>query len=672
MSRSPASPPTSQPQAPSAHDLKQRVITCLNKLADRDTLAIATAELESIARNLTQDSFSPFLNCIHNTDASSKSPVRKQCVNLLSLLCHCHGNFLSPHLSKMVSTLLRRIRDPDSAVRSACAVAAAAMSSCVTKPSFSVLSKPLIDTLTHDHDTNVQIGAALCLAAAVEAAPDPEAEQLRKVLPRLGKLLRSEAFKAKAALLGAIGSIVGAGGAGSKVALDSLVPCVTEFLSSEDWAARKAAAEALGKVVLAEEDLAPEYKKACLAVLESRRFDKVKIVRETMNRTLDLWKAVPGDSEEVSSSSPQSKSSPIDNGVVGCFPPVNKSTSDAGFKTPRPKKTVPTDSRSPPPSDSSVVTTAKKEGCLKNNQRNVVSSRLDRGRSFGSRAGIDEPRHATSEISSHESHTQKSDITVMEVGEIGNSRPEVKRVLFNEKVHKFGGLKSGSRVVPCNDDEISDAVVPGGSEEVDENQKDAEDLSLIREQLAQIETQQSDLLDLLQRFIGSSQSGIHSLESRVNGLEMALDEMSYDLGLTSGRIQNGDGVKNTCCKLPGAEFLSSKFWRRTECRFSNSRFFSSVHMPPGAASNMLNKDTHSESYKADNQRFQQESKNALTINMAADVCRDLRGHSGFYTSRKSKNVPDTENLQVYSAGRLDGASSATYMASMNLSGRFSA
>ena len=108
----------------------------------------------------------------------------------------------------------------------------------------------------------------------MEAAADPESEQLRKSLPKIGKLLKSEAFKAKAALLSAVGSIIAAGGAGTKPVLDWLVPVLIEFLSSEDWAARKSAAEALGKVAAAEE-LASQYKKASTAALESRRFDKV-------------------------------------------------------------------------------------------------------------------------------------------------------------------------------------------------------------------------------------------------------------------------------------------------------------------------------------------------------------------------------------------------------------
>lgn len=132
-----------------------------------------------------------------------------------------------------------------------------------------------MDAVTLEQDLNSQIGSTLCLAAGIEAAPAPDVELLRKSLPRLGKLLKSEGFKAKAALLVLVGSVVGVGGASSRGVLDWLVPCVVEFLSVEDWAVRKASAEALGKVAVVERDFAAEYKDSCLNSLESRRFDKV-------------------------------------------------------------------------------------------------------------------------------------------------------------------------------------------------------------------------------------------------------------------------------------------------------------------------------------------------------------------------------------------------------------
>lgn len=46
------------------------------------------------------------------------------------------------------------------------------------------------------------------------------------------------------------------------------------------------------------------------------------------------------------------------------------------------------------------------------------------------------------------------------------------------------------------------------------------------------------------------------------GLESTLDEISYDLAKTTGP---GSNPKPTlCCKLPGADLLSSKLWKRSE------------------------------------------------------------------------------------------------------------
>lgn len=121
----------------------------------------------------------------------------------------------------------------------------------------------------------MQTGSALCLAAAIEAAPDPEPVQLQKLLPKLLKLSKSDGFKAKSAILSLIGSVVSAGAAKSSNVLKCLIQCLVEFLSNEDWAVRKAAAEALLKLAVTEKCSLFEYKSSCLASLESRKFDKV-------------------------------------------------------------------------------------------------------------------------------------------------------------------------------------------------------------------------------------------------------------------------------------------------------------------------------------------------------------------------------------------------------------
>ncbi|KAF8407977.1 hypothetical protein HHK36_007117 [Tetracentron sinense] len=647
-----ALPKRSSTRPSPTQDLKQRVITCLNKLSDRDTHAIASAELESIARNLTHDSFSPFLTCIYNTDSSEKSPVRKQCVRLLGFLSETHGDSLSPFHSKMLANIVRRLRDPDSAVRSACVDAVTVMASQISKPPFSVFSKPLMEAILLEQDYNSQIGSALCLASAIEASTDPEPAQLQKLLPKLVKLLRSESFKAKPALLTLINSIVGAGGASSRNVLRNLIPCIIEFLSSEDWAARKAAAEVFERLALVERDLLSEFKSLCLMTFESRRFDKVKVVRDTMNRMLEAWKEVP---DELSPPSQFKSSSRVydgtENNSEGRFPPGPRSSKTFGFETPQTrKKTIPT-SRSPP-LDSSSATNARKT-TLKGSDRKsspATFHKLDRKKPSDWKIEISIPQ-ASSFTPPSFTLVSKNDLKgrderIPESGENGSNRlskPEIKRALFSknsdDKMHKFGGLRSGSRVVPFNDKESSEssAVLGNATVELYGNHKNSEDLSLIRKQLVQIENQQSNLLDLLQRFIGSSQNGMRSLETRVHGLEMALDEISYDLAISTGKMSNTDSVGNTCCKLPGAEFLSSKFWRRTEeSRYSTSRFSSSGGISSLASMrNIADKDGNAETSKLENQRVRLQGGGGFVVNPLAEIHSGSRGSSEVYSNRMS-------------------------------------
>ncbi|KAJ4960637.1 hypothetical protein NE237_020547 [Protea cynaroides] len=607
-------------------DLKQRVITNLNKLSDRDTQAIATSELESIARNLNNDSFSPFLNCIYDTDSSEKTPVRKQCVRLLGFLSQTHGDALSPFLSKMLANIVRRLRDPDSAVRQACVDAVTAMASQITKPPFSVFLKPLTEALLLEQDYNAQIGSALCLASAIEASPDPEPLQFQKLLPRLLKLLKAECFKAKPALLSLIGSIAAVGGASSRNVLTYLVPSLVEYLSSDDWAARKAASEAFLKLAIVERNQLSEFKISCLASFEARRFDKVKAVRETMNQMMEAWKDVPGLSEEVTQPS-QSISSSRENASDGRFPPGSRSPNVVGFETPQMrKKSIPT-SRSPPP-DSSSETAATKRTPLKSNDRKSSSAlfrNLDRKKSPDWKVEVGLP-HASSLTVVCKDDIKKTDGGCPESGvdeSNTRSRLQAKRVLFNknynDKTHKFGGFRSGNRVVPFHDEGSDSTVVVSNATEMYGNQKDNEDLSLIRKQLVQIENQQSSLLDLLQKFIGSSQNGMRSLETRVHGLELALDEISYDLAMSTAKISGTDSAGNTCCKLPGAEFLSSKFWRRTEGRYPSSRL-SSAGGSLAAIQKIADKDGSSEPLKMDNWRFRlQRGGGGVIVNPLAEI-----------------------------------------------------
>ncbi|KAI7751806.1 hypothetical protein M8C21_031135 [Ambrosia artemisiifolia] len=372
------------------------------------------------------------------------------------------------------------------------------------------VAKPFVDALVTEQDVNAQIGSGLCLAAVVNGAPDPDTGYLTRLLPRVIKLLKSNGFKAKAALLTVVVSIIRVGGGSSPVVVRSLVGLMTEFVAkSDDWAVRKGAAEVLEVLAIVEGDLLVEYKAACLKTFEAKKFDKVKGVRETMNQMIEAWNAVV---DAPDSHSPKEEAE-IQN------PP----------RTPQ-------------------IT----------NKRNVPS-----GSSTGRKTGPAMFR----KLDRKKPNDPKLDTTTGQHIKPTSLKQETKRALFSEisdeKMPESQLLEdvSSSGVARTKPDLNIDSV-----------HQESEDLSLIRNQLVQIEIQQSNLFDLLEKYIGSSQDGMRSLESRVRGLESTLDEISYDLAKSSGP---GSKPEPTfCCRLPGADLLSSKLWKKSEIQPSNTRFAS--------------------------------------------------------------------------------------------------
>ncbi|MBA0608751.1 hypothetical protein Godav_020938 [Gossypium davidsonii] len=573
-----------------AQPFKLKVNTLLNKLGDRDTFSLAAAELDSIARNLDATSLPTFISCILAVDSSDKSGVRKQCVKLISVLAVTYPNSLPHFLPKILSSLLRRLRDPNSVVRSACVDAVSALSVNLTKCNFSSsFLKPLSDALFTEQEPNAQIGAALCLAAAIDGSPDPDPVRLGKMLTKLEKLVKVEGYKAKAAVLVVIGSVIGSGGTSNlgDEMMKALVGCLIGFLSSHDWAARKGAAEALGRLAVVERDSLAELKAGCMKVFEARRFDKVKAAREVMSQMLEAWKQVPDVSEEASPP-PRSQASSRENASDGCRrPPGAKISSNADIAVKKPTSTK----RSTPP-DSSFATPGRKRSPLK-----ATTPETNGKKPQDWRVDIASPLAATVPGARENGFKERRNNE-----NARSAKSEIRRSLFsnknsNDKTHKISGSKSGSRVAPCQEEiPESTVVVSNASENLSSNHKDYEDLSLIRTQLVQIEKQQSSLLDLLQRFICSSQNGMNSLETRVHGLELALDEISYDLAVSTGRMSTSS--RTTCCLLPAAGFLRSKFWRKKGMNTNGTSRFSTSSCTPSAAA------THYRAYRNCNETFE--------------------------------------------------------------------
>lgn len=525
---------------------------------------------------------------------------------------------------------MRRLRDPDSSVRAACADSVGALSARVTRQPFSSFLKPLAEALFTEQDPNSQAAAALCLASAIDGAPDPDPPRLARLLPRFEKLLKSKMFRAKPALLALVGSVVEAGGASSRGALRNLVPCLVEALGSVDWATRKGAAEALRKLAVTERNLLSEFKSDCFRLLEDRRFDKVKLVREVMNQMLEAWKQIPDVSDEFSPP-PHSQSSSKENASDGRYPPVSQNSCSPGSVMSKLRKKSSPISKSTPP-DRSLAGNAKKLSALSRDRMSSgVLQKLNHNHW--------DVRIAVSNVPDR-GECRLRDENVLESSKKDKSRffkSETKRALFeknsDDKMHKFGGSKAGSRVVPCSEENEDSSPVCNVAKVLPRNDKESEELSLIRAQLIQIEKQQSSLFDLLQKFIGSSENGMRSLETRVHGLELALDDISYDLAVTSGRITKSDAPKNACCLLPGAEFLSSKFWKKTQIRYSSNRFSRTGSTPLLASShNRANRSTES---STTSHRFRVRGDGTFITNPLAEIKINSREISGSARSELS-------------------------------------
>ncbi|CAA7035046.1 unnamed protein product [Microthlaspi erraticum] len=542
-----------------ANNPKQKMSVLLTKLGDRDTFTMAARELDLMARQIDPSSgnnLQSFISVILSADTGDKPAVRKHCIHLLAVLSvSLPPNTLSPFLSKILARITRRLRDPDSSIRSTCVAAVSAISSRTTKPPFaSAFMKPLADTLFTEQEVNAQIGAALCLAAAIDAASDPDPARLGQVLlPRLEKLVKCKAFKAKSAGVVVIGSVIGAGGVSSSGGLKGLVDCLLSFLASEDWAARKAAAEALGKLAAMERNGLAEFKAKCLKIFESRKYDKVKAVREVMNQMMEAWTQVPDLSEEVSP--PRSNAS--SKGMGG----DDASDGRSRFASTPAKSRTRLVNRSTPPG-SSIATAAKRRTNIKSSDQKKTSSvptqsksnvrrRLDWKAGGGGGAVFPTGEPLEVEEEQHHSHDENTKEAMQQrIGSVESS------LTYNIPLSGETTMATGHHVLSENQNSS--------------NCKGLEDISLLRNQLVQIEQQQSNLMDLLQRYVGSSQNGMRGLETRVHGLELALDEISYDLAVSNGRMSNGSG-KNSCCLFPPGGFMRSKFWKKPESKSLASR-----------------------------------------------------------------------------------------------------
>lgn len=220
-----------------------------------------------------------------------------------------------------------------------------------------------------------------------------------------------------------------------------------------------------------------------------------------------------------------------ENASDGHYPPGSKTSCSVGSNTLLARRRGPLDNPATrtPQADGSPASTARKRSPLGSSGKRTgpaMFQKLDRKKPSDLKVEIVTPAGCYGvELSDG-----KGD-HVMETSE-GEKRAfeksGIKRTLFKENngKHKLGFFRGGSRVVPCGDTSV---VVSNETGDIFRNQRECDDLSLIRKQLLQIESQQSNLMDMLQVFSFLPLVFLNIFPLAYDGMSAAMNIVTVDL-----------------------------------------------------------------------------------------------------------------------------------------------
>ncbi|PON51540.1 Coatomer beta subunit [Parasponia andersonii] len=568
-------------------ELKQRILTSLSKLSDRDTYQIAVEDLEKIIQTLSPEGIPMLLNCLYEASTDPKPAVKKEALRLLAVVCASHGDSTSTHLTKIIAHIVKRLKDADSAVKESCRDTIGALSAQYLKGEngnggggdngglgsvVALFVKPLFEAMG-EQNKGAQSGAALSMAKMVECATDPPVAAFQKLCPRICKLLNNPNFQAKAALLPVVSSLSQVKAIAPQ-SLENLLSSIHECLGSLDWATRKAAADALIALALHSSNLVTDGAASTLTVLEACRFDKIKPVRDSMTEALQLWKKITGKGgdgalEDKKSSYPEnphltemSEKDEPQNTKGERKEPSAKDTSNSSSPISK-GGSIP---------DKAVVILKKKAPALTDKELNpeFFQKLQTRGSDDLPVEVVVPRRYLNSSNSNNEEESEQNNTDSKgRPNRVGNVQSDDSHGTFSSKYRNI------DRVNDLNQRESSGNHV-GFSKT--EGQSEASFINnkgnwlAIQRQLLQLERQQAHLMNMLQDFMGGSHDSMITLENRVRGLERVVEDMARDLSISSGRRGSNfamgfDGSNRPLGKYNGfPDYSSAKFGRSGDGR----------------------------------------------------------------------------------------------------------
>ncbi|KAI3753902.1 hypothetical protein L2E82_25967 [Cichorium intybus] len=480
-------------------ELKQRILTSLSKLSDRDTHQIAVEDLEKIIQTLSPDGITMLLNSLYEaTNDANKPAVKKEAIRLLFFVCSTHTESAASHLTKIIAHIVKRLKDSDSGVKDACRESIGQLSSLYLKGDgsdnigsvVSLFVKPLFEAL-NDQNKGVQAGSAMCMAKMVEMASDPPISAFQKLCSRICKYLHNPNFLAKAALLQVVSSLSQVGAISSQ-GLELLLQSIHDCLNNTDWATRKAAADALNALALHSSNLITGKTSSTITALEACRFDKIKPARDSIVEALQQWQGLAGGSEEQ-------KTHGNHDGEHSESAKSDDKKTEAPVKNDEPEKTV-------------GILKKKAPGLSDKELNPEFFQRLER-RVSGEVEVVVPLRFIKSQNDQNDLNGEDSVLNDTE--SLPHSKDSHQKT---ERATATGGPSRRREYDDMNDQRDGIRTNKGN-------------WLAIQRQLLQLERQQAHLMNMLQDFMGGSHDGMVTLENRVRGLERVVEDMARDLSI---------------------------------------------------------------------------------------------------------------------------------------------
>ncbi|MED6184113.1 hypothetical protein PIB30_044305 [Stylosanthes scabra] len=562
---------TTTPSSLSSHlamvELKQRILTSISKLSDRDTHQIAIEDLEKTILTLSPESIPMILNSLYDAASADPKPaVKKDSLRLLTFVCASHPDAAVPHLTKILAAVVRRLKDADSGIREACREAVGALAAQYLRGGsngngngggggdngagvgsvVALFVRPLFEAMG-EQNKGVQAGAAACLAKMVECGGGNGGggvlvPAFQKLCPRICKLLGSPNFLAKAAILPVVSSLSQVG-AITPQSLEHLLPSIHDCLTSTDWATRKAAADALSSLALHSKGLVADGAASTVAVLEDCRFDKIKPVRDSMTEALQLWKNIagkedgsPDDSKPVSGDGDKANAAPLPE-TSAKLNLGDRKIDPSAKESPAGTSNVDSTGKAKAAgiSEKAVVILKKKAPALSDKELNPeFFQKLERRGSDDLPVEVVLPRRGLNSSSSNNEEESGANAKDSKERNVPNHMPD-KRMNARELRAKAFDTDDRTEIDQREgSSNLAGFSKPDGQSEVSFSNNRGNWLAIQR-QLLQLERQQVHLMNMLQDFMGGSHDSMVTLENRVRGLERIVEDMSRDLSISSGR-----------------------------------------------------------------------------------------------------------------------------------------